>query len=463
MREAPSFLQPFVSIRHSYTDIAEQQRARGLFWLAWGTLIGTTLGLIFQFSSVTSLSHAIFFLFDTPISVTKAAYLVLWLLTVVGVPLVLWFLNQGRLNRAAQMQVGLLFAIAALGYLPNQPTDFFMITFTLPVIGAGVLLSRRALAVVVTATVLTIAGSTLLTSVGLLHLAAGKAEIGDVLVFAPLLMIIDGIILWTFAGRQRILLEHNLTLTRDLQLATEQAQEASRLKSEFMATMSHELRTPLNAMLGFSGLLLEGMLGQIDDEARHMISRIDVNSKRLLSTINDLLDITRIEAGRLQMVNEPFSPQSLAASWVSQMDVLAKQKGLKLEVDIDPHLPNSIYGDQERVTQIATNLLSNAIKFTDQGTVRMALHHKEPNWVIEVSDTGIGIPPHAQTYIFDAFRQVDGSYKRAYGGSGLGLAICRNLTTLMNGSIHLHSELGQGSTFTVTLPLRPVSELQATA
>jgi signal transduction histidine kinase len=387
----------------------------------------------------------------------------LWLLTIVGVPLVLWLLNQGRLNRAAQMQVGLLFALAVLGYLPNQPTDFLMITFTLPVIGAGVLLSRRALALVVTATVLTIAGSALLTMTGLLHLPSGKAELDDVLVFAPIIMIVDGVILWTFAGRQRILLEHNLTLTRELQLATQQAQEASRLKSEFMATMSHELRTPLNAMLGFSGILLEGMLGQIDDDARHMISRIDANSKRLLSTINDLLDITRIEAGRLQIVDEPFSPQAVASSWVSQMDMLAKQKGLNLEVEGDPHLPDSIYGDQERITQIATNLLSNAIKFTNQGTVRMVLRREEPNWVIEIRDTGIGIPPHAQNFIFDAFRQVDGSYKRAYGGSGLGLAICRNLTTMMNGSIRLRSELGQGSTFTVTLPLRPVAELQATA
>ncbi len=235
--------------------------------------------------------------------------------------------------------------------------------------------------------------------------------------------------------------------------ATTLAQESARLKSEFVSTMSHELRTPLNAIIGFCGIMLEGMGGEIDEEAEHMVHRVDSNAQRLLNLINDLLDLAKIEAGRMELVWLPLSPRALAQQWESQMNVLAEQKQLAFPVVVDPALPDRLYGDQERITQVAVNLLSNALKFTEKGSVKLELLRDNQSWLIRVSDTGIGIPPHAINYIFDEFRQVDGSSKRVHGGSGLGLAIVRNLCRMMNGSVRVTSELGKGSVFTVTLPL----------
>lgn len=256
----------------------------------------------------------------------------------------------------------------------------------------------------------------------------------------------------------------NLTLSKtneELVAASALAKESARLKSEFMATMSHELRTPLNAMLGFSGILLEGMAGEFDDETRHMVVRIEQNSQRLLTLINSVLDIAKIEAGRLDLVSAPMNLQKMVDGWHSQMGVLAEKKNLAFTTEIDPALPAQLYGDSERISQVVINLLSNAFKFTESGNVKLALKAEATTWQIQVTDTGIGIPPHALNYIFDEFRQIDGSSKRAYGGTGLGLAIVRNLCRMMEGNVHVASKLGEGSVFTVTLPLKPVPELEA--
>ncbi len=239
----------------------------------------------------------------------------------------------------------------------------------------------------------------------------------------------------------------------ELKTATALALESTRLKSEFMSTMSHELRTPLNAILGFCGIMLEGMGGEIDADARGMLERITANGTRLLNLINQVLDLAKIEAGRMELVSRPVSPRSLAGQWQSQMQALADQKALSFKVDIDPRLPDVLYADSERVTQVAINLLGNAFKFTEHGGVALRVRPENDSWIIEVSDTGAGIPPHAINYIFDEFRQVDGSSKRVYGGSGLGLAIVRNLCLMMKGNVRCTSELGKGSVFTVTLPL----------
>jgi len=238
----------------------------------------------------------------------------------------------------------------------------------------------------------------------------------------------------------------------ELVKANDLAKESARLKSEFMSTMSHELRTPLNAMLGFCGILLEGMGGEIDAEARHMIERVNSNSGRLLTLINEVLDLAKIEAGRMELVSRPMSPRALTDQWQAQMHVLAQQKGLEFLIEIDPSMPETLYGDPERITQIVVNLLSNAFKFTEKGSVKLELQRDDSEWIIRVTDTGIGIPPHAINYIFDEFRQVDGSSRRVYGGTGLGLAIVRNLCLMMNGSVKVSSELNKGSAFTVTLP-----------
>ncbi len=242
-------------------------------------------------------------------------------------------------------------------------------------------------------------------------------------------------------------------MIKEVQIANAKALEASRLKSEFLATMSHELRTPLNAVIGFSGILVEGMAGEIDEIARGMITGIYDSSQNLLRLINDVLDLSKIEAGRMELVVAPLSIAELVQQWQSQMEVIADQKGLPFDVSLDPAVPTMLYGDKDRIRRIVVNLLSNAFKFTGQGQVKLEVKWETDGLVIRVCDTGVGIPPHALNYIFDEFRQADSSSQRQFGGTGLGLAIVRRLCMMMGGNIQVTSKLGEGSVFTVNLPL----------
>lgn len=241
--------------------------------------------------------------------------------------------------------------------------------------------------------------------------------------------------------------------TEELQQAYEMAQESGRLKSEFLSIMSHELRTPLNAITGYTSIMLDGIGGKLDTEAHSMTQRVSENAVHLLELINQMLDLAKIEAGYMDVQNAPFSPYQLAERWYLQVKVLAETKKLDFQVQVDPELPDILYGDPDRITQIALNLLSNAFKFTDSGCVRLEVKRQSQTWQIRVIDEGVGIPPHALTYIFDPFRQVDGSTKRTRGGTGLGLSIVRQFAQLMDGQVEVHSEMGKGSIFTVTLPL----------
>ena len=349
-------------------------------------------------------------------------------------------------------------------HLSNPETAGSFYYLTIGVLFAGILLSVRTTAILV-----------IITSVALLIVNNFVARTTDISSIVNFVIIFSGVVVVFVQFRNTLENTRKAELTDALQKvetlnqtlsqtntelvkASAVAKEAARLKSEFMATMSHELRTPLNAMLGFSGILLQGIGGEFDEDARHMIERIEENSKRLLTLINDVLDIAKIEAGRLELVITPISPRKLTDTWRSQVGVLGQQKKLDFIVEIDPALPNQFYGDLERISQVAINLLSNAFKFTETGSVKLALKRKDAtNWQIEVTDTGIGIPPHALNYIFDEFRQFDGTSKRAYAGTGLGLAIVRNLCRMMEGTVSVTSKLGEGSVFTVTLPLKPVA------
>ena len=231
------------------------------------------------------------------------------------------------------------------------------------------------------------------------------------------------------------------------------AQENSKLKSEFLSTMSHELRTPLNAIEGFTSIMLSGMGIDLNERAEDMVQRISTNSKRLLNLINDFLDLSRIESGRLELVMEPIVPRELADKWRQSVGVLADKKGVDFIVNIDPNLPDRVQGDEDALSKIVINLLGNAFKFTHEGAVTLDIRREDKMWNIAVKDTGIGIPPHAREYIFEEFRQVDGSSKRQYGGTGLGLSLVQKLSRAMGGSVALDSETGAGSVFTVTLPL----------
>ncbi|MBL8130507.1 MAG: PAS domain-containing protein [Anaerolineae bacterium] len=255
--------------------------------------------------------------------------------------------------------------------------------------------------------------------------------------------------------------EERARLIEELQIANRIARESSRAKSEFLATMSHELRTPLNAIIGFSDMLLLGMSGPLNEKQAHKMERLKENSRRLLALINDLLDLTRIEAGRVEIVQKAFSPKTLVERLAAQIESLAHESHLEFTTKVGLDVPPLLIGDEKRIEQVILNLLSNAFKFTEKGSVSLTLDADETHWALAVSDTGIGIPPHAQNLIFEAFRQVDGSFSRAYQGSGLGLSIARDLVRMMDGKITLKSAVGVGSTFTVTLPINvPAAETQ---
>ncbi|MBI5961689.1 MAG: HAMP domain-containing protein [Chloroflexi bacterium] len=254
-------------------------------------------------------------------------------------------------------------------------------------------------------------------------------------------------------------------LIEELRAAYQLAEESVRVKSEFLSTMSHELRTPLNAIIGFSDMLLMGMMGELTPKQHHKLERLRENGVRLLNLVNDILDLTRIEANRVELALDMFSPFSMVERMRDQVRVLAERKGLEFDTQVDVMLPDQMIGDAQRIEQIVLNLLSNAFKFTETGSVTLALAASESghNWLIRVTDTGVGIPPHALEIIFEEFRQVDGSSSRSHQGTGLGLAIARKLTRMMGGEIRVESELGKGSIFTVTLPLIITTEIQLAA
>ena len=239
-----------------------------------------------------------------------------------------------------------------------------------------------------------------------------------------------------------------------MEVADAHLRELDRLKSFFVAMVSHELRTPLTSIQGFTQMLLVGIYGDLANEQQQLpLERVLANAKRLIKIVNDLLDRTRIEAGQLALHPTSFSLAELVDDAHASMKVLAQQRGLALTKEIDPELPATLHGDQDRLHQVLVNLVNNALKFTDEGHVDIrAYRFDDAHWAMEVRDTGIGIPKESQENIFEAFRQVDGSETRKHRGVGLGLSISQQLVKLMNGKIVVTSEVDVGSTFTAIIP-----------
>ncbi|MBN2352184.1 MAG: PAS domain S-box protein [Spirochaetales bacterium] len=246
--------------------------------------------------------------------------------------------------------------------------------------------------------------------------------------------------------------EERLRLTlAELKASKERAEAADRLKSAFLATMSHELRTPLNSIIGFTGVLLQGMVGPLNAEQEKQLGMVRESARHLLALINDVLDISKIEAGQLRMANEEFDLRPIIEKAIGSARPLADKKGLALTADVPSAVP-AVRGDSRRAEQVLINLIGNAVKFTEQGSVGVQCLREKGSVAVRVIDTGIGIKPEDIDALFRPFSQVDTGLSRRYEGTGLGLSICKRLVTLMGGTMEVSSRWGTGSCFSFTLP-----------
>lgn len=264
-------------------------------------------------------------------------------------------------------------------------------------------------------------------------------------------------ILMDYEGEKAVLsVAEDITLRKQQQEQLEQArskaEEANIAKSRFLANMSHELRTPLNAVLGYAELMADGIYGKLPEKASSVLERIQSNGRHLLGLINDVLDLSKIEADQLQLAIEPYSWESVVQTVSAATESLAKAKGLELRTQVDSSLPMG-QGDTRRLTQVLLNLVGNAIKFTDAGHVGIAARRDGEAFEVTVSDTGPGIAAKDQARIFDEFQQVDDSNTRKKGGTGLGLAISKRIIALHGGTLSVRSQPGEGATFIIRMPM----------
>lgn len=251
-------------------------------------------------------------------------------------------------------------------------------------------------------------------------------------------------------------LEHQASLlnlaNKDLEESKKNLEKASQYKSEFLANMSHELRTPLNSSLILAKLLSENKDGNLNEEQVEYANVIYQSGNDLLNLINDILDLSKVEAGKMKITPEPVRISEVKSSLENVFNPLASQKNLKFDISITPGVPEIITTDKLRLEQILKNLLSNAIKFTNKGNVTLTLSKNGNDIEFQVKDTGLGIKPEEQEKVFAAFQQADGTSSRKFGGTGLGLSISRELAKILNGHISLQSKYGEGSTFTLHIP-----------
>lgn len=239
--------------------------------------------------------------------------------------------------------------------------------------------------------------------------------------------------------------------TAELVVAKERAESADRIKSAFLATMSHELRTPLNSIIGFTGILLQGLAGPLNEEQRKQMTMVQDSSRHLLALINDVLDISKIEAGQMEISYTSFTLRPSIEKMVKIVTPLVEKKGITLYLDITDDV-TVITSDRRRLEQVLLNLLNNAVKFTEKGEVRVSCRSDHDYYLLSVSDTGIGIKPEEIPGLFQPFHQIDTGLTRRHEGTGLGLSICRKLLGLMGGTIDVESRWGRGSTFTMRFP-----------
>lgn len=272
------------------------------------------------------------------------------------------------------------------------------------------------------------------------------------------------LMLQTIETRNHDLVEINRTLeqrvnerTLELREAKERAESADLLKSAFLAAMSHELRTPLNSIIGFTGIMLQGLPGPLNAEQTKQLGMVQGSARHLLDLINDILDLSKIEAGQLNIENKPFAVADAIVKTQRLVAPLAEKKGLELTLHLDSRI-GELTGDRRRFEQILINLLNNAVKFSDRGGIDIDAFVENGGLTVRVCDTGIGIKAEDMDKLFNTFQQIDSGLTRNHEGSGLGLSICKKLVEMM-GQITVSSQWGQGSTFSFWLPLNRQQEM----
>ena len=257
-------------------------------------------------------------------------------------------------------------------------------------------------------------------------------------------------------------LTHEIGLRRKIQgellEAKESAESANRVKSAFLASMSHELRTPLNSIIGFTGSILNELAGPLNLEQKKQLKMVKGSSRHLLDLINDVLDISKIEAGELEVSYEKFSLRNMINQVAQSLMPLAEQKGLSFSVEVAPEV-GILASDERRVRQVLINLANNAIKFSEKGAVKIVCRKRESRIEVEVTDSGIGIKEEDMDNLFKPFQQLDTGVSRRYEGTGLGLSVCKRIIDMLGGSIRVRSQIGKGTTFTFTLPLNPEEKI----
>ena len=259
-------------------------------------------------------------------------------------------------------------------------------------------------------------------------------------------------LLQTFAA-QSVLAIHNARLFREIEEKGRELESANQHKSEFLANMSHELRTPLNAILGYTELILDNIYGDVPEKIQEILERLEKNGRHLLNLINDVLDLSKIEAGQLTLSLNEYSMGDVIQTVSTSVEALAAEKDLDLKVEVSKDLTIG-KGDEQRIAQVILNLVGNAIKFTDEGEVKIEVTVSNETFLVSVHDTGPGVTEADQQKIFDEFQQADGSSTRKKGGTGLGLSISKKIVDMHGGRIWVESTLGKGSTFRFTLPIR---------
>lgn len=374
--------------------------------------------------------------------------------SLIAASLILYLVNRFGSTRVAGLGfVGILIAVLALADEPYQvAAGRGLLYMALPIVLAGIVLPP-AYTFLATAAVI---------GVDVMLLAAAGSMVTPFPWFA---YIVIAFVTW-LSGRaieQALADLHTLNReldgrvserTAELAAANRRLVELDQLKDRFLSTVSHELRTPLGAIIGYADLLAAGGAGDMSVVQHEYMRRILANGRRQQALVNDLLDRAQIEAGSLSLKYDAVSVAEMVDGVRATMEGLAAGKGLELHCTVQPEMP-TICGDAQRLQQIAINLLTNAIKFTEQGQVTLtAGQADDTHWFLRVSDTGPGIPVEARSFIFEPFRRVDNSATRRQGGAGLGLSIVRHLVELMGGQVELESEIGRGSIFTVTLPIR---------